>query len=549
GGTSNHVITVPFGSSLNVIDQPGVAPPLQLQIPASGGNYNLIGVDGLTGVRDGDLFIVQDGLNVLTFEFDRIDQTPADLDSPSVGVTGGNIPIFYQTSSTQTALASAIVAALQNANIGLNPSHLGNGIIDIGGSFSHQLDVPANTSLPGGFPGAVITKSGVPGGAIPIVFTPHPDFDVAQSIVEPINQGILPGVSASIRGGSTLFVDFLDSNGEPADFNNGSSAVTTGNTISTFFLPAIKDLPGNTLKANQATNDTQFVILLPGVQLDYGDAPDPLDGPGGPGRYPTLFENNGARHVVTPGGLRLGSSIDADNDGHPARGAVGDDRDYRFDVANSSVTLAGNSPYAIQIPTLTNGAIAINPSDTFTITPLGKATTTFEFNTSSAAVTLGHVGIIYSPSDTADVLADAMVAAINNANGLGLNASYQGGGIVFIGGSPTQTVDATNSPVSVSGLPPYLLEIPLGGGNAIIDGQSIVIGNGTITKTFEFNSTGGLLNSQHIEVVYDSMDGRDAIAASLIAAVQAEGIGVTLTALGNGMIHIEGPLSHELNLA
>ncbi|MCA9165779.1 MAG: hypothetical protein KDA62_22480, partial [Planctomycetales bacterium] len=206
-------------------------------------------------------------------------------------------------------------------------------------------------------------------------------------------------------------------------------------------------------------------------------------------------------------------------------------------------------PYAIQIPTLTNGAIAINPSDTFTITPLGKATTTFEFNTSSAAVTLGHVGIIYSPSDTADVLADAMVAAINNANGLGLNASYQGGGIVFIGGSPTQTVDATNSPVSVSGLPPYLLEIPLGGGNAIIDGQSIVIGNGTITKTFEFNSTGGLLNSQHIEVVYDSMDGRDAIAASLIAAVQAEGIGVTLTALGNGMIHIEGPLSHELNLA
>ena len=93
--------------------------------------------------------------------------------------------------------------------------------------------------------------------------------------------------------------------------------------IDNFFLPAVKDLPGNSLKANQATNDTVFTILLPGVELDFGDAPDPFLGEG---RYPTYFRNNGARHVVpAQPQLYLGNTVDTEADGQPTPLSDGDD--------------------------------------------------------------------------------------------------------------------------------------------------------------------------------------------------------------------------------
>ena len=55
--------------------------------------------------------------------------------------------------------------------------------------------------------------------------------------------------------------------------------------------------------------------------LDWGDAPDDPATP----QYPTLAVNNGASHQVIPGGLILGTSIDAENDGQPDPNALGDD--------------------------------------------------------------------------------------------------------------------------------------------------------------------------------------------------------------------------------
>ena len=131
----------------------------------------------------------------------------------------------------------------------------------------------------------------------------------------------LAGVGGELRGGSTLFVNITNDQGEPADFVGGYAAVAG---ISSFFLPAVKDLAGNSLKPNQATNDTVFTILTPGVQLDFGDAPDPFRADG---RYPTLFKNNGARHVVTssPSLPRAGQARDAETDGQPTDRGRGDD--------------------------------------------------------------------------------------------------------------------------------------------------------------------------------------------------------------------------------
>ena len=50
--------------------------------------------------------------------------------------------------------------------------------------------------------------------------------------------------------------------------------------------------------------------------LDWGDAPD--------GPFPTLAANNGARHVIA-NGLFLGTHVDAELDGQPTAGALGDD--------------------------------------------------------------------------------------------------------------------------------------------------------------------------------------------------------------------------------
>lgn len=56
--------------------------------------------------------------------------------------------------------------------------------------------------------------------------------------------------------------------------------------------------------------------------LDYGDAPD--DGPGDP-LYRTRRINNGPSHALRPGGPVLGTETDAEPDGNPNSGSVGDD--------------------------------------------------------------------------------------------------------------------------------------------------------------------------------------------------------------------------------
>ncbi|MGB4849840.1 MAG: Calx-beta domain-containing protein, partial [Saprospiraceae bacterium] len=61
-------------------------------------------------------------------------------------------------------------------------------------------------------------------------------------------------------------------------------------------------------------------------ELDWGDAPSAAQS-GFAGTYPTLLANNGARHSELPGGLHLGTTVDADLDGQPNGTATGDGAD------------------------------------------------------------------------------------------------------------------------------------------------------------------------------------------------------------------------------
>ena len=85
-------------------------------------------------------------------------------------------------------------------------------------------------------------------------------------------------------------------------------------------VKAIADLAANALAANRANTLTQFTIVMPDVEVDYGDT----------SATPTLQAVNGARHALLPVDaqlLALGQFADGDTDGAPTPAATGDDND------------------------------------------------------------------------------------------------------------------------------------------------------------------------------------------------------------------------------
>ena len=74
------------------------------------------------------------------------------------------------------------------------------------------------------------------------------------------------------------------------------------------------------------------------AEVDFGDAPDPLLSTSG--EYPTLFANDGARHIIST--MWLGATFDSETDGQPTGNAAGDDNDGNDD--EDGVVLLGSGP-------------------------------------------------------------------------------------------------------------------------------------------------------------------------------------------------------------
>ncbi|RMF42904.1 MAG: tandem-95 repeat protein, partial [Planctomycetota bacterium] len=242
---------------------------------------------------DGETFTISNGTTAVTFEFEDVDRNN--------GFDVANVPIrFSFSTSTVATLGQAIKAAVESVGLGLSVTILPDGRLEFNATPTHTFDLSGAPSL---------SLTGVPGGANPVLFIQDPSFtgdDMKRAIITAITDAPNTPLVATDRGGDTLFVE---------------NAITIDASVESFFLRGVADVAGNNLKANRINNETQFTILMPGVVLDYGDAPDPVQAT--PGRYPTLHVSDGARHVVTTSAL-LGSTITPDLDGQPTAAADGD---------------------------------------------------------------------------------------------------------------------------------------------------------------------------------------------------------------------------------
>ncbi|PHQ35629.1 tandem-95 repeat protein [Rhodopirellula bahusiensis] len=314
----------------------------------------------------------------------------------------------------------------------------------------------------------------------------------------------------------------------------------------------IADRAGNLLRPNQQDGSTKFTIILPTVNLDYGDA---IDG------FGTILDSDGARHAIIDGGqIRLGQIIDSELDAAVA-GSPGAQDDDRLPVIITLGTSAFQTPVttggvsimeAVQMPVL---------GDTLTIdigSPRGPVT--FEFVTVGRSAESGNLPVIFDdtlltdPGEVLDQL-NAFTSDVHDAIaemfedfGLAFDVEFTSGSAIApttqpslsltnfddedgVGiGSPNTEREITITPsdpaslvVATSPANPVVIDvqaIPASGDQVVID-----LGTSAGSKTFEFLLVDPAATSQQastsgtIAVRFEAADTVNDIAARLAARI------------------------------
>ncbi|GIW92548.1 MAG: hypothetical protein KatS3mg110_0589 [Pirellulaceae bacterium] len=233
------------------------------------------------GVRDGDIVVLDDGTKVIQFEF--------DLDGR---IATGNTRIAFLQSDTHEQIADKFVAAVRANAVGLNPVHLGNGKVHVGGGPLTVLDTSQSRLAQVGTPGV------------------RPEFGILIPSQAGSPVGIADGQTFRIGNGSSLPVTF--------EFD-------TNNVV----------VPGNTIIRIPATNPTLDQIANAMVQAiaSVGLGLTPVNA--GAGRV--ILNDDTAAHFFDPltSGLRqLGTP------GVPGAVAVNYVPDAAFTAANMASVIA-----------------------------------------------------------------------------------------------------------------------------------------------------------------------------------------------------------------
>jgi len=301
GGEINHQVDV-SESNLVLSGEPGVGLPFGFRIPTVAGRFQDL-------LQDGETFAVTDNAGrSVTFELDN-----NNLWTP------GNVRVPFTAATTLQQLADTLVIRIRDAGLGLWPYNAGNGIVILGGE-GYSLDL-TQTGL------YQVGTSGLP-GAMAIPVTPNAAFraaDVAAVTANAINGLGLPGIGAVVDPETSEVIV------------NGVSSLS-GDGVQ--FYGSVKDLAGNSLAANQPNGETRFTIYM-GVGMDYGNAPRP---------YPTLREDNGARHVILSG-FSLGAAVNINADGQPSTSDGRDIADNDGVVFDPTTPLVPSRNFTVTVST------------------------------------------------------------------------------------------------------------------------------------------------------------------------------------------------------
>lgn len=317
--------------------------------------------------------------------------------------------------------------------------------VTVGGT-THQFEWDSDESL---------TTAGI---AIPFA----QDYNQAALGFTLLNALKGAGIAAFVQGSSGIMVPGASISGTP-----GGSPVT-----------AIRDVAGNRLQANRPTGLTQFTLIMPEVEFDYGDGPNPAS---------VLLANDAARHSILPidvANPKLGSFVDADPDGVPSDSSA-DDLEVQvlpnFTIPGIDFGLEGQGVLTLPAPSAgLDGQVVTIIS--------GLDTLNFEFDNDGSAA---GIPVDFSAATTADDVANALLAAIEGelfAGRLNDVAPVSSGAVLNIGAAPHVSVDVTAAP-DVAQTIAGNIEVKFGAG-ALADGQfmDIVDGRGQ-TVRFELNDT------------------------------------------------------------
>ncbi|MFK8112244.1 MAG: Ig-like domain-containing protein, partial [Rubripirellula sp.] len=313
--------------------------------------------------------------------------------------------VLLQAGDNASAIATKLSAAIATDFAGvLYPTSNGS-VVTLGepadfdpgtGPFNTTVDLSAS----------VLTSTGFGGGAVAVPFIPTVAYTadtLAGQVIAAVTRSGLES-TAFAPGGGTVWFDHTE-------FVIGPEAG---------LVNAISDVAGNDLAPNRPNRETQFTILMPDVQLDFGDAPS---------QYVTSLAENGPRHTVTPRQLpRLGDFVDTEVDAF----ADSDDQSSTLAVSSTgtSFNVISSGPGDVLVEVV-SGSIAAG--DLIQIQIDSVLTRSYQL-IRAGSPTAANVGVIHVPGEPAEVLAERLASAItNDLRAIAPRASvvYENGTAVF----------------------------------------------------------------------------------------------------------------------
>ncbi len=428
---------------------------------------------GTNGIQDGHTFVIGDGNQQLTFEFNRTDGPPG-----TATVSGTNIVVDITGVSQPTDIVRAIRVAIDSTDLGVQTSAVGNdllylGLPDNGTAFSTRgplaavslartlSDAGTLTLTPAGGVAETIEfnrtdeysgNDGVAGGNTAVNFARTASanelaFLVSNALKSIPSLGLSPQTPGSglvlVGGDSTLG---LATNGTAGLDLTGIPGVASNSTLR---IPAILELVSPA--GNSYFDGTEFTITIGAnaVTFVFNSTGLPV-----PGKTQITFAANDSSDVMAG---KIIAAINASTLGITAL-PLGNGRISLGELPASAVSIPVGSPL-ISNP----GRVAITDGETISILHGGQ-TLVFEFEQANGGggVANGATEILFSDATTAIGLGDALAAAITARGAIvGLSATSLGNGSVRLADRATTRVNISLAPsLELSGVPGGAVAIP-----------------------------------------------------------------------------------------